>query len=231
MSGLDALADFIFDSSRRATLAEIARLPVRHLCRGNLVRRLRGTGPPGGVDAYRRRQLSRWISPAPRACRRAASTFPGLLPRLFVLRHQMRGGAGDPEQLGIAGAVPDDDPGGLHPERPPPLPGLGPPRHRPSAARPDDGLPASGGAGTGDRRGRLGFVEPAVAGRRRDFRPGARQQAGHRRFRGHHVQFRRHRRAARRRTGWTPPPSPPACAPCRWRRPRTLRRSSCGGRN
>ena len=33
MDSLDPLADFIFDSSRRATLAEIARTPARHLSR------------------------------------------------------------------------------------------------------------------------------------------------------------------------------------------------------
>ena len=55
-----------------------------------------------------------------------------LLPGLFLLRHQMRGGAGDPEQLGLAQPLPHGDPGGLHPERPAPLSGQRPPCGRAS---------------------------------------------------------------------------------------------------
>ena len=40
MDSLDPLAGFIFDSSHRATLAEIAPHAARHLPRGDLLRRL-----------------------------------------------------------------------------------------------------------------------------------------------------------------------------------------------
>ena len=74
MDSLDPLADFIFDSSHRATLAEIARIPQRHLPRRNLLRRLRGAGHAEGRDDHPAMTASRWTSPAPRAFRRAAST-------------------------------------------------------------------------------------------------------------------------------------------------------------
>ena len=54
MDSLDPLADFIFDSSLRATLAEIARLPRGHLSRRDLLRRLRGTGHAEGRDDHPR---------------------------------------------------------------------------------------------------------------------------------------------------------------------------------
>ena len=50
-------------------------------------------------------------------------------------------------------------------------------------------------------------------------------------FRGHHLQLRRHRRAARPATGWTAPPSPPASAPCRSRPPKTSPPSCSGARS
>ncbi len=80
-------------------------------------------------------------------------------------------------------------PGGLHPERAAALPGGGAPRDRASAAGPDDGLPAPGGAGPGGGGGCVLPVEPAVAGRRRGVRPGHGQPAGAAGFRGHHLQL------------------------------------------
>ena len=44
MDSLEPLADFIFDSSHRATLAEIARIPQGTYRARDLLRRLRGTG-------------------------------------------------------------------------------------------------------------------------------------------------------------------------------------------
>ena len=80
----------------------------------------------------------------------------------------------------------------------------------------------------GHRRRRLGAVEPAVA--RRFVRCPARRAATDRGggFRDHHLQFRRHRRAADQGRAGRAPPSPPASAPCRWRPPRTSPRSSSG---
>ena len=46
-------------------------------------------------------------------------------------------------------------------------------------------------------------VESAAARRRRGVGPGARQPAGGAGFRDHHLQLRRHRRAAHAATGWT----------------------------
>ncbi len=111
MDSLDPLAEFIFDRPRaRATLAEIARLPRGTWRAGNLLGRLRGTGPPRRRDDHRRPTAievdfagtSRPVQPRHQ---RAA----GLLPRLCQLRHQVRGGAGGAEQLGQPRAVPHGD--------------------------------------------------------------------------------------------------------------------------
>ena len=232
MDSLDPLADFIFES-----------LAARHACRDrasaarHLASEICSDGYEEPITPRRRHDhpeadaievdfagtsglLARHQRPA------------GLLPRLCQLRHQVRGGAGGAEQLGLAWRRSGCDPGRLHPERPAALPGVGAPRDRPAAARPDDGLPAPGSAGPGHGRGRLvrcGTRRCAAARRSPARRRGNRPVIGG--FRGDHLQLRRHRRAARRATGWTPPRSPRACGRCRWRRQRTSRRSFSGARS
>ena len=190
-----ARANFIFESSHRATLAEIARIPKgtyrAEICSDGyeepVTLKAEMTILDDGIEvdyAGTSGLSSRGINVPPR-----------LLPRLFLLRHQVRRGAGDPQQLGQPRAVPHEDPRRLHPQCAASLSGIGAPRDRPPAARPDDGLPAPGGAGARHRGRRIGAVESAVARRFVGVRPGARQPSGRAGFRDHHLQLRRHRRA------------------------------------
>ncbi len=194
MDSLEPLAAFIFDSSHRATLAEIARIP-----KGTYRAEISSDGYEEPVTLKAEMTIlddgievdyagtsglsSRGINVPPAYCRAyscfgikcvVAPEIPNNWASLAPFRMK----------------IPDR----LHPQRAAPLSGVGAPRDRPSAARPDDGLPAPGGARTCHRRRRLGIVEPAVARRFVGVRSGARQPAGGARLRDHHLQLRRHRR-------------------------------------
>ena len=207
--------------SPRLPHAAPGRTDMRH-------RRLRGKPVDPGArthDDRRRRTRSlvdldgdvRPVQPA-----RHQPSVMNYTQRLCQLRrHAPRSGPHIPNNEGLAGADPRDViTGGLHPERPAALPGVGPARGRPAAAGPGDGLPAPGRAGPGHRRRIVLPVEPAVAGRRRGQRPGAAEPPGAAGFRDHHLQLRRHRRTARPGRSGRHRLPPPACAPCRSRRPK-----------
>ncbi len=164
MTSLDPLADFIFDSSLRATLAEIARLP-RGVYAGEIYSdgyeepvRLAASMAilDDGIEvdfAGTSGLSSRGINVPPAYCR-AYSCF-GI--KCVVA-------PGDSEQLGLAGTVSDEYTGGLHSERAASLPGFGSACHWPSAAGPDDGVPASGGAAPGHGGGCVGIWNPPLRG-------------------------------------------------------------------
>ena len=140
---------------------------------------------------------SRWISPAPRACRSAASTcrrpiaapIPASASRCVVAPEMPNNWASlAPFRMKIPeGCI-------LNAPRPYPVSV----RHVIGHLLPDlmmgclhQAVPHRVAA-----EGASCAVEPAVARRRGGIRPGARQPAGGRRFRDHHFQLRRHRRAA-----------------------------------
>ena len=74
MDSLDPLADFIFDSSPARHPGGDRTLPQGTYRARDQFRRLRGAGHAERGDDHPGRRASRWITPAPPACRRAAST-------------------------------------------------------------------------------------------------------------------------------------------------------------
>ena len=122
MDGLDELAGFIFESSHRATVAEIAKLPAGVYSNEIFSDGYEEAGPPGRRnDRVARRDRGRFRRHLrPVVARHQCSG--SVLPSVCVLRDEVRGGAGDPQQLGVAVTVPDEDPRRLHPECAPPLP-------------------------------------------------------------------------------------------------------------
>ena len=195
MDGLDPLAEHIFESSRRATLAEIARLPpgtwraaihsdgyeapvtlqaAMTIGAEEIVVDFAGTSPLSG----------RGINVPPAYCRAyacfgikcvVAPEVPNNWASLAPFRMEIPEGcilnAPRPYPVSVRHVVgqllPDLMMGCLHRRR----------------------------AGAGDGRGLLRAVEPALARRRARERAGG----GGRGFRDHHLQLRRHRRAAGRR--------------------------------
>ena len=202
MDSLDPLAGFIFDSSHRATLAEIARLPQRHVSAarsGPTAMRSRSRCRPRCASWMTR---SRWITPARPACRRRGINVPPAYCRAYSC-------------FGIKCVVAPEIPNNwasLAPFRMKIPEGciLNAPRPYPVSVRhvighllPDlmmgclhQAVPERVTA-----EGASCAVESAVARRRLGVGPGAEQPAGGGGFRDHHVQFRRHRRAADARTG------------------------------
>ena len=153
MDSLDPLADFIFDSIAARHAGRDRATAARHLSRRDRLRRLRGAGHAArGDDASCDDAIevdfagTSGLSHArhQRAARRTAAPMPASASRWWWRRRF--------PTTGPACAVPHDDPRRLHPERAAAVSGLGAPRHRPVAARSDDGLPASGGAATAWRR-------------------------------------------------------------------------------
>ena len=165
---------------------------------------------------------SRWTSPARRACRRAASTCQRAYCRAYscfgikcVVAPEM------PNNWASPRALPHEDPRGLHPQRAASLSGVGAPRDRPAAARPDDGLPAPGVPERVTAEGSSTLWNPPMRGGSAVSGQATPGNAGAAGFRDHHLQLRRHRRTSAHWTASTAPPFRLACAPCRWKRPRT----------
>ena len=174
LADLDALAAFILDSSRRATLAEIARLPP-----GMHSAEIWSDGYEGpvrlaasmtiaadgiAVDFAGTSGLSGRGINVPAAYTRAYSAF-GIK---CVVAPDI------PQQHGFLGAVPFHHSRGLHPERSAACRRRGAACGRAVAAGLDDGMLARGGAGPGDGGGVVvpfGTLRcaaaPASAGRRR----------------------------------------------------------------
>ena len=196
MTSLDPLAGFIFDSSHRATLAEIARIP-----RGTYQNEIYSDGYEEPVRLAASMEIledgievdfagtsglsSRGINVPPAYCRAyscfgikcvVAPEIPNNWASLAPFRMKIPDGcilnAPRPYPVSVRHVIghllPDLMMGCLHQAVP-------------------ERVTAEGASS---------LWNPAVARRRRDFRPGARQQAGDRRFRDHHLQLRRHRRAS-----------------------------------
>ena len=134
MSSLDVLAAFIFDSSHRATLAEIAKLPqgTYHAEIGSdgydepLVLRAAMTVRDEAIEVD--------YAGTSGLASRGINVPPAYTPGVFLLRHQGRGCARGAEQLGEPGTVPHENTRGVHPQRAATVSGVGAPCDRPSAA-------------------------------------------------------------------------------------------------
>ena len=231
MEGLEALAEFIFDNSRRATLAEIERLP-----HGSFAGEIWSDGYEEPVRLAARMEIhadgievdfegtsglsSRGINVPPAYCR-AYACF-GIK---CVVAPEI------PNNWASLGSVPDENSRRMHSECAASLPCVGSSRDRTFVARSDDGLSSPGGSQTGHGRGSIGSVEPAVARRFVGLWPGRGNRPVIGGFRNHHVQFRWNGRSARE--GWTGRARPfhLVSGQCPSRRRRMSPQSSYGARN